>query len=119
MTATLTPGEVVERTGLSLDTLRYYEKEQLLGPVARAAGGHRRYSEDDVFWVGLLSCLRAAGLGIADLREFTSLLRGTASSGDRVAFLVAHRNELQRRMSQLERAIGVLDEKIAHYGAAG
>lgn len=114
MTAALDPGEVAARTGLTLDTLRYYEREGLIGPIDRAAGGRRRYTEDDVAWIGLVTCLRDAGLGIADLRRFTALLRSEAD-GDRVAFLRRRRDELLDRQRRTEAALRVLDEKIAHY----
>jgi len=114
-TQTYTPAAVVERTGLTIDTLRYYEREGLVGPVQRAAGGVREYSDDDLFWIGLVSCLRDAGLGIADLREFTVLLRGSGPAGDRVAFLRRHRADLEQRAAAIAAAIGVLDDKIAHY----
>ena len=114
MPNTWTPAAAAANTGLSLDTLRYYESEGLIGPVSRTLGGHRAYTDDDIFWIGLIGCLRDAGLGIADLREFTSLLR-EGGSGDPVAFLTEHRVELQRRATQLQKAIAVLDEKIDYY----
>lgn len=113
------PAAAAERTGLSLDTLRYYEREGLIGPVDRSAGGRRRYSEDDLSWIGVVTCLRDAGLGIADLRRFTELLRSEAGSDDRVAFLRRRRAELEERRRLTERAISVLDDKIAYYGRAG
>lgn len=116
MSDTLTPQATAARAGVTLDTLRYYEKEGLIGPIARATSGHRVYDGDDLFWIGLVTCLRDAGLGIAELREFTSLLRSEGSSSDRVAFLTGHRLELQRRKERIDLALGVLDDKIAHYG---
>lgn len=83
-TAGHSPAETVERTGLSHDTLRYYEREGLIGPVPRDGGGRRRYEDADLEWIGLVTCLRDAGLGIADLRRFTELLRvGRLSRGSR------------------------------------
>lgn len=117
-TPTLTPAETAARTGLSIDTLRYYEKEGLVGPVGRASSGHRTYCDDDLFWIGLVTCLRDAGLGIAELREFTTLLRGDADAADRVEFLRAHRAELEGRVATIQKAIGVLTDKIAYYSAA-
>ena len=108
--------EVVARTGLTADALRYYEREGLVGPVARA-GGQRRYSEDDVAWIGIVTCLREAGLGIADLRRFTVLLREQAAPDDRVAFLRRRRDELEQRLASTRAALAVLEDKIAHYGA--
>lgn len=81
MTETLTPAEAANRTNLTLDTLRYYEREGLIGPVDRTSGGTRAYFEEDVFWVGLVSCLRGAGLGITEPREFTVNIRLFAFRG--------------------------------------
>jgi DNA-binding transcriptional MerR regulator len=111
-----TPASAADRTGLSLDTLRYYEREGLIGPVRRMSSGQRRYSEDDLAWIGIVSCLRDAGLGIADLRRFTELLRSEHGANDRVAFLRRRRDELLERRRQTEAALVVLDDKIAHYG---
>lgn len=115
-TRLLEPREVVERTGLSIDTLRYYEREGLVGPIERRLG-QRRYTEDDVAWIGLVTCLRAAGLGIADLRRFTDLLRSEGDAQDRVTFLQHHRDDLFARLHQTQAALDVLDVKIRHYSA--
>ena len=115
MPTALDPGEVAARTGLTLDTLRYYEREGLIGPIDRAPGGRRRYTEDDVAWIGLVTCLRDAGLGIADLRRFTELLRSENGSADRVAFLRRRRDELLDRLQRTQAALHVLDEKITYY----
>lgn len=117
MTAALDPGEVAERTGLTLDTLRYYEREGLIGPIDRAPGGRRRYSEDDVSWIGIVTCLRDAGLGIADLRRFTELLRSENGADDRVAFLGRRREEMLDHLQRTRAALQVLDDKIAYYWA--
>jgi len=108
------PRDVVERTGLTLDTLRYYEREGLVGPISRRSG-QRRYTPDDVAWIGLVTCLRAAALGIADLRRFTGLLRTADGGQGRVAFLEDRRHELLERLHQTQAALDVLDDKIRHY----
>ncbi|HST85573.1 MAG TPA: MerR family transcriptional regulator [Kineosporiaceae bacterium] len=115
MTKLHEPAEAAEVTGLTLDTLRYYEREGLIGPIERGAGGRRRYDEDDVAWIGIVTCLRDAGLGIADLRRFTELLRTDGPGQDRVTFLRARRAELLDRLRQTQAALTVLDGKIAHY----
>lgn len=112
--AGLSPGETSERTGLSLDTLRYYEREGLIGPIQRR-GGRRSYTDNDVAWIGMVTCLRRAGLGIDDLRRFTRLLRSQADPADRVAFLVQRREELRDRLCRVQDAIDVLDAKIEYF----
>lgn len=94
-----------------------------MGPIDRDASGHRRYADNDVAWIGVVTCLRDAGLGIADLRRFTSLLRSpTLQSADgeaaeRTEFLKGRRDELVRQAGALAAAVKVLDEKIAYYGS--
>jgi DNA-binding transcriptional MerR regulator len=112
---TLTPAAAADRTGVSIDTLRYYEREGLIGPIRRSAGGRREYTEDDVFWIGLVTCFREAGLGIADLRDFVAILRADHPPQDRVAFLRERRAGLEERVNALCRAMKVLDEKIDYY----
>jgi DNA-binding transcriptional MerR regulator len=111
----LEPQEVVRRTGLTIDTLRYYEREGLIGPIARRSG-KRRYTPDDVMWIGLVTCLRDAGLGISDLKQFTTLLRADAGATDRIEFLRQRRADLVERVRVTEAAIRVLDDKIRYYG---
>ncbi|WP_454300914.1 MerR family transcriptional regulator [Salana multivorans] len=110
------PAAAAEKTGLSLDALRYYEREGLVGPIARDSAGRRRYTDDDLAWIGIVTCLRDAGLGITDLREFTRLLRDAGPSTDRVEFLTVRRRELGERIATIQAAITVLDDKIRYYG---
>ena len=112
---TLTPAAAADRTGVSIDTLRYYEREGLIGPIRRSGGGRREYTENDVFWIGLVTCFREAGLGIADLREFVSILRAEHAPQERVTFLRERRTALEQRVAALHRAMEVLDDKIAYY----
>jgi DNA-binding transcriptional MerR regulator len=112
---TLAPAAAADRTGVSIDTLRYYEREGLIGPIRRSTGGRREYTEEDVFWIGLVTCFREAGLGIADVRGFVAILRAEHPPQDRVAFLRERRAALEQRVAALCRAMKVLDEKIAYY----
>jgi DNA-binding transcriptional MerR regulator len=114
----LEPSQAAERTGLTLDTLRYYEREGLIGPIGREPSGQRRYTTDDVRWIGIVTCLRDAGLGISDLRRFTLLLREEAAGTDLVGFLKDRRIELEERLRATQAAIGVLNDKITYYGGS-
>jgi len=100
-------GEAASATGLTEDTLRYYEREGLVGPIDRDASGPRRNGDNDVSRIGVVTCLRDAGLGIADLRRFTRLLRSPTlqsadgEAGERVEFLTGRRDELVRQAGAL------------------
>lgn len=111
------PGEAADVTGLSLDTLRYYEREALIGPIERLPGGRRVFTEGDIAWIGVVTCLRDAGLGIADVQRFTTLLRSAGDPASRLEFLRERRAALVEHMARMEAALGVLDDKIVYYGA--
>jgi len=112
----LTPAEMAERTGVSIDTLRYYEREGLLAEVARAANGHRRYSADDVLWVEVLRCLRETGMSIEQLRTYCDLgAQGVTTKPERKRILVDHRALVEGQIADLERALALIDHKLAHY----
>ena len=84
----LTPAEMADACGVSIDTLRYYEREGLLEPVARTESGRRRYSADDAAWVRVLRCLRVSAMPIRDMKEFAELVRrGDEAIPDRLDIL--------------------------------
>ena len=109
----LTIQQVAERSGLSAHTLRYYERIGLLEPVGRAKNGHRRYSVDDLGWLELLQCLRATGMSIRQMQEFAQLRRqGAGSIPERLAFLEAHRQQVQQDLSKLEGYLAMITRKV-------
>lgn len=110
-----TPAEAAAISGFSLDTLRYYEREGILPPVARTAGGHRAYSEADVGTLGFLKCLRETGMPIEKLRRYGELCRDEATLPDRVALLEEHAEAVQRELDTLRAQQARLDEKLAWY----
>ena len=111
-------GEFSRLTGLSAETLRYYERVGLLNPIERASGGQRRYSGDDAVWVEFLTRLRATGMSIARMREFAELRRrGADTLRERRELLEAHRSDVETRQAQLADNLGVIAAKIEHYRA--
>lgn len=115
-TTWLTPAEMVKRTGVAIDTLRYYEKEGLIVDIARAESGHRRYDEDDVEWVDVLRCLRLTGMSIQQMKSFATLVQaGDHTQPERYAELLAHRERVTAMMNDLQDALVVIDRKTATY----
>ncbi|MFJ5230454.1 MerR family transcriptional regulator [Kitasatospora sp. NPDC088391] len=113
----LTPAEAAERSGFSLDTLRYYERIGLLTGIDRAASGHRRFTDDDLSWLTVLRCLRDTGMPIADMRRYAELARdgGPDSLRDRIALLEQHDTAVADRITLLEHQRSHLRAKIDHY----
>ena len=112
---TYTPGQAAEKTGFSLDTLRYYERIGLLDGVARTAGGRRRYGDDDLGWIEMLRCLRDTGMPIARMREFAALTRDERTVEARIALLEEHDREVEERIAILHAQRDHIRGKIAYY----
>lgn len=111
-----TPGEVAERFGLTLDTLRYYEKAGLLRRVDRAPSGHRRYRTDDVELLNLVRCLRDTDMPIARLRDFAELVRdGDHTIQARLDVLQSHQHHLTARIAELRDRQNTIQHKIEYY----
>ena len=70
----LSVGEAAERVGLSTHTLRWYEQEGLVAPVGRDSAGRRRYTQQDVDWLVLLTRLRRTGMPVRDMRRYAELV---------------------------------------------
>jgi DNA-binding transcriptional MerR regulator len=115
--ASLSIGEVAERTGLSVHALRFYERQGLLTkPVRRQPNGRRVYSEDDVDW--LLACikLRASGMPLATIRRYVELVRqGDGTEEDRLDVLRQHRQQLIGQIGELTECLDLISSKIRFY----
>ncbi|HEU5470410.1 MAG TPA: MerR family transcriptional regulator [Actinophytocola sp.] len=108
--------EAAHRSGLSIDTLRYYERIELIDPPARDSGGRRAYSDDDLGWLGFLTKLRTTGMPIRLMREYAKLRhQGPRSTGRRKKILIEHRADVLARIADLQACLEVLNYKIAHY----
>ncbi len=108
--------EVAERTGLSISTIRYYEKSGLCPLVARGPDGKRRFSRLDADWLTLLASLRATGMPMADMRAFAELYAsGDTTIPERRAALLTHKQSLQDRQAELDLCRTILERKLEKY----
>lgn len=108
--------EVSEQSGLSVDTLRYYEKVGLLPPVNRTNGGVRDYTELDLRRVDFIKCMRTAGLPIEVLIEYFALVQqGDETIEARKEILQKQRAQLIDRMAELQEILDLLNHKIQVY----
>lgn len=101
----LTIGDLARRFGLATHVLRHWESMGLLAP-ARAAGGQRRYGEDDLYRIALILMGKEAGVSLRDVREFL------VSGGDK-ALLHRHLADLERRIREAQAAKELIEHAIA------
>ncbi|GAA2541298.1 MerR family transcriptional regulator [Winogradskya consettensis] len=110
-----TPGEISEKTGFSLDTLRYYERIGLLENVSRTAGGQRIFTDNDIAWLSILRCLRDTGMPIAQMRRYAELSRDTTTVTERRELLEDHDTQIGHRIDELILQRTHIREKIRYY----
>jgi DNA-binding transcriptional MerR regulator len=110
MTA-LSIGQVAERTGLSVHTLRMYERE-----VRRTATGRRVYGQADLDWLEVCTKFRASGMPLQVIRRFADLVRnGPGNEAERLELLRAHQWRVERQLAQLHDCLDLIAGKVATY----
>ncbi|WP_445517238.1 MerR family transcriptional regulator [Streptomyces sp. NEAU-174] len=106
---------VSELTGLSIDTLRWYEREGLLPLVERGPGGRRRYSPAAIRFIRLVQALRRTGMSVDDVRAFVRMGSGLEWHDRRTALLEQRAAAIEEQIGQLRQDLAVVREKIAHH----
>ncbi|AMT72751.1 MerR family transcriptional regulator [Mycobacteroides immunogenum] len=107
---------VAQQTGLSIDALRWFEREGLFPRVPRDGGGRRRFSDGDIERVQLMLRLRRTGMPVRDMRRFIELLAGGEEThAERLELLFAQRVRILAAMERLTEDLSVVDFKVAHY----
>jgi len=83
-------GELAQRAGVSIDTVRYYERQGLLPAPERMASGYRRYDQGDVARLRFIRRAKALGFTLIEIQELLAL---SGRRGDDMGELKAAANE--------------------------
>lgn len=114
----LSIGEAAAAVGLSVQTLRYYEREGLLlDPTPRRSNGHRRFHRNDLDWLLGLVMLRETGMPIVKIRDVAALSRAPGTERERLEVFELHRQAVVAQLKRTEEHLAALDKKIAAYRA--
>ncbi|MBC2000686.1 MerR family transcriptional regulator [Listeria marthii] len=108
--------EASEKSGVSADTIRYYERIGLIPPVHRNENGVRKFGAEDLRWIQFSRQMRRAGLSIEALIDYLALFReGEHTLEARVELLKEQRIDLKNRIDVMQDALDRLDFKIDNY----
>jgi DNA-binding transcriptional MerR regulator len=112
----LTIAEAARASGLSVHTLRYYERTGLLEAVTRNGSGHRRYRPVDLEWISFLTKLRATGMPVREVRRYAELMKaGETTNEERLELLEAHRDAVLAELEATARNLELVEWKISVY----
>lgn len=91
-------GQVAKRAGVSIDTVRYYERNGLLAPAARLASGYRRYNTPELKRLNFIRRAKSLGSSLDDIRSLLALSAERSVAKIKRA-AKAKRNDLDRRIA--------------------
>ncbi|NEY34038.1 MerR family transcriptional regulator [Streptomyces sp. PRKS01-65] len=100
-------GEVAERTGLSLRTIRHYEEAGLVIPSARSKGGFRLYTESDVERLMVIRRMKPLGFSLEEMRDLLEITDRLGATDDPPTG-----EELQRLRDRLDAYRVMADERV-------
>ena len=110
-------GEISKITNLTIDTLRYYEKEGLITP-ARDQNNIRMYSDSDIRWIQFIKKLKQTGMPLKNIKEYSNLRdQGDSTINEILSLLYEQKQRLEQNSKQLEEHILFLNNKIDIYKA--
>lgn len=96
-------GDVAQQTGLTVDAIRFYEKERLLPRTARTAGGFRLYSGGSVERLHFIQQAQTLGFSLAEIRELLLLRDEKLKACSHVRDLLQHKLEsVRQKIEQLQ-----------------
>lgn len=105
-------GKVARQAGVSVDTIRYYEKQRLLGPSRRTEGGFRLFGTEDLKGIQFIRRAQELGFSLTEIRELIIL------QGDRAEACSHVRSMLTTKLGAVRHKISEL-RKLERHLAAG
>ena len=106
-------GALSKRTGVNIETIRYYEKIGLLPPPLRSEGGHRVYSGEQMKRLFFIRRSRELGFTLEDIRSLLGLAEGGNACGEIRDAALAHLANIRRKIADLRRMERTLAETTA------
>ncbi len=108
-------GDFSKITNLSIHTLRYYEKENLIRPERNSAN-RRCYTENDVKWVEFIKRLKDTGMPIKEIKRYSELRsKGDSTFAERMGILIQQMQFLDKQILKLQEHKLKLNDKIDFY----
>lgn len=111
--------QVANMTGIPATTLRYYDKEGLLPFLERRSSGYREFSDIDLASLQIVQCLKATGMSVAEMKQFSDWVRGgDATLKERLDMFLHRKEAVERQIEELQRSLAVINYKCDYYSRA-
>lgn len=108
--------EVSEKTGISIHTLRYYDKECLFPLLKRDKNNVRIFTDNDIDWIHLIECLRKTNFSIKEIRHYVELnLQGDSTVEERYGIICNQEAVLKQQLDELKNSMQKINMKKKFY----
>lgn len=108
-------GSLAERSGVTTQTIRYYESIQLLDAPSRTGSGYRDYADDAVERLRFIRDAQSAGLTLAEVQTLLAMKDASVSTcGHTLAFLERHLAELDEQIVRLQATRTAMTELVGN-----
>ncbi|NBD23197.1 MerR family transcriptional regulator [Paenibacillus glycinis] len=114
MEPVLSIADIAERTGLSYDTIRYYEKIGLQPPAKRAPNGQRTYDKSDLERFVFITRLKRTQMPLKEIERYMKLAAAKELEGCS-RMLVEHKRHIESQMAEMSETLKALGYKIEHF----
>ncbi len=112
-------GQVAAKTGLTVHTLRYYEKEGLLPFVRKSSSGLRMFSDNDLGWLSIIECLKETGMPLKGIKQYIDWFReGDSTLPQRLEMFKQQQLKILTQIEQFQKYLQKIDYKVRIYEEA-
>jgi DNA-binding transcriptional MerR regulator len=116
---TYTIRQVAEKMGVTVPTLRYYDKEGLLPFVDKKPDGTRVFKDEDFQGLAIITCMKNSGMPIKDIKRYMDCCtEGDSTLKERLEIFLERKEVVQKQMDELNKVIETIDHKIWYYETA-
>lgn len=112
-------GEVANITGITISTLRYYDREGMFPNIERSSGGIRMFSDSEIEVIKIIECLKVSGMPIKDIKQFLDWCQeGDVSLQKRRDMFDERLVIVTKQMEELQKIMDIIKYKCWYYNTA-
>lgn len=109
-------GEVAEKMGLSVHTLRYYDKEGILPLVERSENGRRVFTDKDLVMLNTIECLKKTGMQLKDIKQYIDwCAEGSSTVQQRFDLFAERKKMVEKEIDELKKILKTINYKYDFY----
>ncbi len=112
-------GEIAKLTGLSISTLRYYDKHGLFPNLSRSSTGVRTFSKSDLETLKMIDCLKTSGMKISEIKQFIEWCSlGDKTIENRLNMFYEQEKNINAQIDALNKSLKLIKFKQWYYETA-